>query len=97
MKRDDGLHLLKAMAGTFLFAFGMNCFIVPSGLYSGGLLGICQIMRTILEEVFHMPVGERDIAGIIFFFLNLPLFCLAWLDIGSRFFCKSVWLYRRFF
>ena len=90
MKRDDGLHLLKAMAGTFLFTFGMNCFIVPSGLYSGGLLGICQIMRTILEEVFHMPVGERDIAGIIFFFLNLPLFCLAWLNIGSRFFCKTI-------
>ena len=27
-------------------------------------------MRTILEEVFHMPVGERDIAGIIFSFLE---------------------------
>lgn len=86
MKREDGIRLIKAMAGTFFFAFGMNCFIVPSGLYSGGFLGLGQIARTILVEVCQLPVGDRDIAGILFFFLNVPLFFLAWRNIGRQFF-----------
>ena len=34
--------------GNFLFAFGLNIFIVPLGLYSGGIIGFAQIIRTLL-------------------------------------------------
>ena len=34
-------RLLGAVAGTALYAVGMNLFVVPHGLYTGGVMGIC--------------------------------------------------------
>ena len=46
--REQGKSLLGGIAGMLLYAIGMNCFIVPVGLYSGGLMGFCQLIRTLL-------------------------------------------------
>ena len=43
-----GLRLLAAIFGTLLCALGVNLFIVPLGFYTGGLMGFCQILRTLL-------------------------------------------------
>mgnify|MGYP003484142823 CR=1 FL=1 len=40
-----------AVFGTFLFAAGMNLFVVSANLYSGGFLGIGQIIRTFLIDI----------------------------------------------
>ena len=34
------LRLIAAVAGEFIAALGINLFIVPLGLYSGGTLGV---------------------------------------------------------
>ena len=34
--------------GALLFCFGINTFISPLGLYNGGVVGISQIIRTIV-------------------------------------------------
>lgn len=62
MERAD-MHLLKAVTGTFLFALGMNLFLVPAGLYSGGLFGVSQIIRTVLCSLFPMAARQVDPAG----------------------------------
>lgn len=36
-------RLALAVAATLLYAIGVNWFIVPMGLYTGGLLGFCQV------------------------------------------------------
>ena len=33
-------QIAMIIAGCFLYAFGMNAFIVPFGLYTGGGVGI---------------------------------------------------------
>lgn len=78
------------IAGGFLFAVGLNLFIVPLDLYSGGIIGIAQIIRTLLVQYAHMDFGQLDIAGIINFLMNIPLFILAYRSISRKFFIKTL-------
>lgn len=59
-----------AIGGMVLFAAGINFFIVPASLYNGGVLGISQIIRTLLIQVFPSLASGTDIAGIINFILK---------------------------
>lgn len=76
--------------GGFLFAVGLNLFIVPLDLYSGGVIGMAQIIRTVLAQYAHMDFGQLDIAGIINFLMNVPLFILAYRSISRKFFVKTL-------
>ena len=79
--------ILSALA----FSFSVNVFIVPMGLYNGGVLGIAQILRTVIERAAGGPVaGGTDIAGILNFAINVPLFILAFRTISKNFFGKTV-------
>lgn len=94
MKKDafiyEGKRCLVSILGAFLYAVGINLFMVPSGLYTGGLMGICQVIRTLLAELFHLNFGNFDIAGIIYYIMNVPLFIVAFTRIGRWFFAKTV-------
>ena len=76
------------VVGSFIFALGINLFVVPMQLYSSGVLGIAQIIRTIIEQV----IGKStiDISGIINFLINIPLFMLAYRTISKRFFVRTL-------
>ncbi|MCR4904114.1 MAG: YitT family protein [Butyrivibrio sp.] len=78
------------LAGTFLYSFGINCFVVPMGLYTGGLMGICQLIRTILVSVIGLSFGNIDIAGIIYYMLNIPLFLMARKKLGRLYLIKTI-------
>ena len=60
-------RLIYAIAGTIVYAIGMNIFIVPLGLYSGGFMGIGQLIRTFFVSFLHLNVGSLDIAGILYY------------------------------
>ncbi|MDD6467608.1 MAG: YitT family protein [Erysipelotrichaceae bacterium] len=77
-------NYFQVVIGTAIYVCAVNLFIVPLGLYNAGLLGIAQIIRTILVEYLHLQFSF-DIAGIINFLLNLPLFILAFHTISKRF------------
>lgn len=81
---------LGCIAGALLYAVGVNMFLVPVGLYTGGLVGICQVIRTILVEYLNLPVGNVDIAGIIYYILNVPIFLIAMKKMGKRFLAKTL-------
>lgn len=78
------------IVGMLLFSMGINFFIVPAQLYNGGVLGISQIIRTILTTYLGLSFGGTDIAGIINLILNIPLFVLAYCSIGRNFFWRTV-------
>lgn len=94
MKKDafiyEGKRTLISILGAFLYAVGINLFMVPSGLYTGGLMGISQVIRTVLAELFHLNFGSFDIAGIIYYIMNIPIFIVAFTRIGRMFFAKTV-------
>ena len=89
-EKSDISQIVITIGGMLIYSIGVNNFIVPAGLYSGGVMGISQILRTILVQYAHLNFGGNDIAGIINLLLNLPLFVLAYMSVGKNFFWKTV-------
>lgn len=75
--------------GSLMFSASMNLLIVPSGMYNGGFLGIAQLVRIFVESAFPVQM-EGDIAGYIYFLLNVPLLLLSFRRFGRLFFLKTV-------
>ena len=80
---------LICILGGIIYAFGVNLFIVPFGLYSGGLVGIAQLVRTLLADYIHIDFGSRDISGIFFYALNVPILIYAFPRLDKLFFIKT--------
>lgn len=81
---------LMAVVGMLVFSAGINFFIVPADLYNGGVMGISQIIRTVLVQYLHIFSGSTDIAGMINLLLNIPLFVIAYIFIGKNFFVRTI-------
>lgn len=88
-KREFG-RTLGAVLGTLVFAAGINLFIVPAGIYSDGIMGVCQVIRTVLIRYLGLCFGDVDIAGIIYYLVNIPLFFMAYRTMGRLFFIKTM-------
>ena len=88
--KDEGKKLLGGITGAFLYAAGINLFVVPAGLYTGGLMGICQVIRTVLARYFQISFSELDIAGVIYYAVNVPILLLAFTRMGKRFVVRTV-------
>lgn len=89
VKKETG-RTLGSILGTLVYAVGINLFIVPVGVYTGGIMGICQVIRTVLIQYLHLDFGTTDIAGIIYYAINIPLFFLAFRMMGKLFFFKTM-------
>ena len=74
-KKERWIEFAWSTAGCFLFAFGVNIIITPLGLYNGGFMGIAQLIRTVLFQVFDFSfLKQIDIAGIVYYIINIPIF-----------------------
>ena len=78
-----------AVVATLLYAVGVNLFIVPVGLYSGGVVGLSQVIRTLLARSVALPENV-DIAGILYFLLNVPVLIMAWKELGRGFLIRTL-------
>lgn len=82
---------ITVLLSAFVFSLSVNLFIVPMGLYNGGVLGMAQIIRTLIERVSGGAIaGGIDVAGIINLAINIPLFVLAFKTISKAFFAKTL-------
>lgn len=86
----EGRRTLIAVLGAAIYAAGTNLFIVPSGLYSSGVMGLCQILRTLLVEYLHLSFGSVDIAGMIYYIINIPIFIVGYKKMGKKFLLKTL-------
>lgn len=90
-KKTNTIQMVWAISGAFLFAAGVNLIITPLNLYNGGFMGTAQLIRTFLVEFLHLTfLGRFDIAGIIYFIINIPLLYLAWKIMGRAFFVRTI-------
>ena len=81
-------RLALAVAATLLYAIGVNWFIVPMGLYTGGLLGFCQVARTLIVEALGLSPNV-DFSGILYLAANVPILLLAWQALGRGFLVRT--------
>ena len=85
----DVLTTVFTIVYDLIYAVGMNMFIVPAGIYSGGLMGICQLIRTLLTDYAGLKVGF-DIAGLLYYVLNIPIFLFAWKKMKRKTLVKTI-------
>ena len=85
-----GLRLVVAVIGELIAAAALNLFIVPLNLYTGGLMGVCQLLRTLATDYLGMNFGAYDVAGILYFLLNIPILLLAYKNLGRAFVAKTL-------
>lgn len=67
--------------GAILGAYGVQGFIVYSGLSGGGVGGIALL----LYYTLNLPIG------VVTFILNLPLLILGWREVDKQFVFKTIW------
>lgn len=85
------IELAWAIGGATLFGCGVNLLITPLSLYNGGFMGMAQLIRTMLVQGLHLEFLNRfDIAGIIYYLINVPLFYWAWKQMGKGFLVRSL-------
>lgn len=75
-------RLLAAMAGELIVALTMALLIAPLGLYTGGIMGVCQLLRTLLQSRLDLNFGSYDMAGILYLLANAPILLFAWHQLG---------------
>lgn len=87
---NQWLRLIAAIVGEFICACALNLFIVPLSLYSSGLMGVCQLFRTLAQTYLNLSFGQTDIAGILYFLLNIPILLLAYRTLGRSLVIKTL-------
>ncbi|MBR3362076.1 MAG: YitT family protein [Lachnospiraceae bacterium] len=80
---------IAATLGGLLYSLGVNLFIVPLGLYNGGLMGYCQLIRTLLITYLHIT-PPFDIAGILYFLANIPIMIISWIKLDKKFVFRAI-------
>lgn len=73
-------NIILIVVGSILYAFSVNYFLLPLALYSGGVPGTAQMVRTLM---FPKLTGV-DLAGIINLLFNIPLLLLAYKTMKKR-------------
>lgn len=84
------LRLVAAVVGELISAAAMNLFIVPLNLYSGGTMGVCQLVRTLLVSHLGLNFGATDVAGIFYFLVNIPILLFAFKNLGKALVAKTI-------
>ncbi len=87
--QDRWARVAIAVLGTFLYAVGVNLFTVPAGIYAGGVVGLSQVLRTLLARSVALPESV-DIAGILYFLFNVPVLIMAWRELGRSFLVRTL-------
>ena len=81
--------LIKVTIGSLLFCIAINIFIVPNNLYTGGILGLSQLIRSIIIDIFKINI-KFDFSGIIYYIINIPLLIIAYKKISKSFFIRTI-------
>lgn len=91
-KKSKSMILAKnaglIVGGSMLYALGMNLFLTPLSLFSGGGVGLAQLITLFLENLVN--VGNLNLYGIIYLLINIPLLFLAYFQLGHQFFIKTL-------
>jgi len=66
-------QIIPITIGAALYAFGLQCFVIPNQLMEGGVTGIAVL----LNYVFQLPMSITTLV------INIPLFLIGWKMLGS--------------
>lgn len=84
------MRMAIAAFGTALYGVAINLFLVPAGFYTGGILGFCQVIRTLLIENGFLANSSFDPASLFFYVANIPFFVLGFTSLSRKLVFKTL-------
>lgn len=78
--KDLVKEIILIIVGTFIMAVGINVFLLPNELTTGGATGVA----TITYYLLNIPIG------VMVALINIPLFIIAIFKLGTRFCLRSI-------
>lgn len=88
--RHRPIQHLMVLAGAGIYAAGLNLFVLPLQLYSGGVPGLAQLLELAVEAVLPAILSGINLYGVLYFLLNIPPLVLAWRNLGRMFLVKTM-------
>ena len=85
----EGKKVLLILALSVLYGGVTNWFIIPYHLYSGGILGLAQLIRSLISEGTGVQ-APFDYAGLLYYLFNIPVMLIVQRMMGRRYFVKTV-------
>ncbi len=77
------------LLGGIIYSFGMNCFLRPLSLYSGGMMGFAQLIQELLRRLGFTFDGF-NISGVIYYLMNVPAILISLKRMRRRFIAKTL-------
>ena len=86
IKREYKKIIVIAL-GSLIYSIGIVWFLDPSGVYSGGLAGIAQLITNLTEEFFGLSMN----LGLLLFILNIPVILFGFFKLTKKFIYYSMY------
>ena len=83
---------IGAIIGSLLYVISINIFIVPLGLYTGNLTGVCQVINDVIMYLFYGGTSDISLTGTIVFIMNIPLLILAYFSFSRKLFLRTIFI-----
>ena len=80
-------ELIQNFIGLIIMCVGINLFVEPNHLYTGGILGLSQLMNRLINDITNCNLY---LTGTIFFLINIPLLITAYFVISKSFCARTV-------
>ena len=90
-KKETIREFAYAFSGCLIYALGFNLFIAPLGLYSGGFIGVSQLIELAITNVLGITLpASLNLVGILYFVINVPLFYVSFKVMAKAYTIKSI-------
>ena len=87
--KEEGPRSLGIILGALIYAVGVNLFLRPLHLYSGGFMGFAQLFQELLARA-GINFGGFNISGVFYYLMNVPGLVIAAKKMRKRFIIKTV-------
>ncbi len=83
-------RMFIAALGCLIMSIGINIFTTPWNLYTTGLMGYSQFVRSVLAEDFGIVFTNIDLAGVLYYISSIPIFIITYRSLGRAFFLRTL-------
>lgn len=90
LPQKRGMQVVWIIVGCLIYAVGLNVFIIPMNLYSGGAVGLAQLLSYGAGQIGIKEIAGLNLYGIIYLLLNIPILFIEWFKIGKTFFINTI-------
>ena len=80
-------ELIKNFIGLTIFCMGINLFVEPNHLYSGGVLGLAQLLNRFINDLTGI---NTYLTGMIYLVINIPLLITSYFVVSKSFCFRTI-------